>query len=505
MAAATGFADLPPPESPFVNTRQILLDYQKTWIADKSPVKICEKSARIGISWATALEATLTAAASKDAGGMDVWYVSYKQESAEEFLRDVEMWAKFLGAAGKKLGCTIVDDEDGDLLTYKARFASGFTVTAVSSKSNNLRGHGGLFILDEFAHMLDPEGVFKAAIRSRARLGRIIIISTHSGEDSYFNFLITEANKGRNKFSVHRIDIHDAVNDGMYRQICRDAGVKWTKEGEEEYVKELLALPGSAEEFECVPSSGEDDYFKQSTLTACISPLCRVIPLHLEAKFVDDYTPAERNAFILEWFAQNLEGPLRAEFSEGISYMGQDFARAPKGALSIVAYGRKNKFNTVLEARILLEMRGVPVDQQIKLAELSIRCMHNMQKFMIDATGNGLSLGEKMGDLFGKTRCEALTINEKAYAEMMPPLRSALEKREILIPADEDTLRDFRKVKTKQGKPVLPQLKMKTGGYRHGDAVVAVMLLNAAARIHVPIDYERVPGYRKNARSRQMQ
>ncbi len=42
-----------------------LLPYQQRWIADKSPLKIGEKSRRIGLTWAEASDDVLTAAAER--------------------------------------------------------------------------------------------------------------------------------------------------------------------------------------------------------------------------------------------------------------------------------------------------------------------------------------------------------------------------------------------------------------------------------------------------------
>ena len=41
------------------NPDDVLLPYQKIWIADDSPLKIAEKSRRTGITWAEAADATL--------------------------------------------------------------------------------------------------------------------------------------------------------------------------------------------------------------------------------------------------------------------------------------------------------------------------------------------------------------------------------------------------------------------------------------------------------------
>ncbi len=39
-----------------MNLGDVLLPYQKTWLGDKSPVKVVEKSRRIGLTWAQALD-----------------------------------------------------------------------------------------------------------------------------------------------------------------------------------------------------------------------------------------------------------------------------------------------------------------------------------------------------------------------------------------------------------------------------------------------------------------
>ena len=49
----------------------VLLPYQIRWLADESPIKVAEKSRRIGLTWTEAAASTLAAAASK---GMDTWY-----------------------------------------------------------------------------------------------------------------------------------------------------------------------------------------------------------------------------------------------------------------------------------------------------------------------------------------------------------------------------------------------------------------------------------------------
>ncbi|HBD0204310.1 TPA: hypothetical protein KGE55_005292, partial [Escherichia coli] len=47
----------------------VLLPYQKRWVADDSKLKIAEKSRRTGLTWAEAADAALTASLKKENGG----------------------------------------------------------------------------------------------------------------------------------------------------------------------------------------------------------------------------------------------------------------------------------------------------------------------------------------------------------------------------------------------------------------------------------------------------
>ena len=73
---------------------EVLLPYQKRWIADDSPLKIAEKSRRTGITWAEAADDALTGSMSAAAGGCDTFYVGTTKDMAREFIDACAMWAK---------------------------------------------------------------------------------------------------------------------------------------------------------------------------------------------------------------------------------------------------------------------------------------------------------------------------------------------------------------------------------------------------------------------------
>ena len=98
--------------------RNILLPYQRAWVADRSAVKVYEKSRRIGITWAEAADRALAAAASKP-GGMDSWYIGYNKDMAREFIDTTADWARRFNKAADAIEEIAIDDEDHDILSYR--------------------------------------------------------------------------------------------------------------------------------------------------------------------------------------------------------------------------------------------------------------------------------------------------------------------------------------------------------------------------------------------------
>ena len=82
---------------------EVLLGYQKRWIADESPLKIAEKSRRTGITWAEACDAVLCASTRRQDGGCNHFYVGSNKEMAREFIEAAAMWARVFNKAGSEI------------------------------------------------------------------------------------------------------------------------------------------------------------------------------------------------------------------------------------------------------------------------------------------------------------------------------------------------------------------------------------------------------------------
>lgn len=235
---------------------QMLLPYQRRWIEDKSRVKISVKSRRIGLSWADAYESVLTAVR----GVYDCWYLGYNQQMSEQYISDCAEWAGKIGAEFENQGVRIICDPDKDILIYRIRFASGCKISALSSKPTNLRAKKGRFILDEFAFHQNPDEVLKAALAALMWGGRVAIISTHNGINNEFNKIVERCKSGELTYSLHQTNLDDALNEGLYQQICKVQGIEWSQGAENDWRSQLFRDYGRSadEELLAIPSAGGD-------------------------------------------------------------------------------------------------------------------------------------------------------------------------------------------------------------------------------------------------------
>ncbi|HED4401088.1 TPA: hypothetical protein R4323_002587, partial [Pasteurella multocida] len=92
------------------NPMELLLGYQKRWIADDSQLKIAEKTRRCGLTWAEAADNALIASTRKSDGGSDVFYIGSNKEMAREYIDAVAMWAKAFNYAAGEIQEEVFED-----------------------------------------------------------------------------------------------------------------------------------------------------------------------------------------------------------------------------------------------------------------------------------------------------------------------------------------------------------------------------------------------------------
>ena len=487
----------------------VLLPYQARLLATTAAeqVVVCEKSRRIGMTWGIGSDAVLTAGAQKAAGGMDVLYIGFNLDMAQEFIDVCAMWAKAFMPAASAVEEFIFKDqtEDGadkNINAFRIRFASGFDIVALTSKPRSLRGRQGFVIFDEAAFHDELDEMLKAAMALLMWGGKVLVISTHDGADNPFNRLIADIRAGKRKGQIVRVTFDDAITDGLYERIALTTGAAATPEAKAAWIADIMAFYGedAEEELHCVPKKGSGAYISAAAVEACMSDAHHVARLACPAGF--ELRPAEeRRAFVQAFLDTEVIPHLARLDPERLTAMGEDFGRSSD--LTILAFGQERRDLSVV-VPLMIELKNMPIEQQFQIIEACLTVCTRFLGAKFDATGNGLGLAERCQERFGFDRIDAVKLSQGYYLENAPRVKKHFEDQTISLPSDVDLRDDMRVVKLVRGIPTIPDARDKG---RHGDAFVALMLLLAALKTeYQAASYDHVPrGGRRNDDSRSVQ
>ncbi len=464
----------------------VLMAYQQRWVADTAPLKVMEKSRRTGITWGEAADNVLTAAASRTAGGQNVYYIAYNQDMTIEYIQACAMWAKAFNHAATEIeeGLWDGDEEDKHIKTFTIRFpASGLRIVALTSRPSNLRGRQGTIVIDEAAFHPDLFELLKAALAMLIWGGRVHVISTHNGVENPFNELVDDIRAGRRKGAVHRVTFQEAVADGLYRRVCLRLGKEWTADEEAAWMADVYAFygAGAEEELDCVPANSGGAWLSRALIESRMSADTPVLRWECKPGFelLADHI---RAADCRDWLDAQMAPLLQALPTDAISFDGEDFGRS--GDLTVHVPLLQHQ-NLVRRVPFTVELRNVPFRQQ---EQVCFYLLDRLPRFMggaFDARGNGQFLAEVAMQRYGASRIQQVMLSESWYREHMPPVKAALEDGTLDgLPRDADVLADLRTVQVIKGVPRIPDTRT-TGedkGKRHGDAAVAVALAYFASR-----------------------
>ncbi|NOI14825.1 terminase large subunit domain-containing protein [Vibrio hepatarius] len=462
---------------------ELLLGYQKRWIADDSVLKIAEKSRRTGLTFAEAADSALTAGTAKGEGGTNVFYVGSNKEMAREFIDAVALWAKIFDKAAGEVQEDILNDEDKDILTFVIYFESGFKVQALSSNPSNLRGMQGTVIIDEAAFHERLAEVLKAALALTMWGSKVRLISTHNGIDNLFNQLIQDSRAGKKRYSVHTITLDHACAEGLYQRICQVTKQEWTQEKEDEWkanlLKDTATEEDALEEYYCVPKNGGGAYISRSyrERAACLD--VPVVRFTGSAAF-NLAGEGERMREMQEWLVENV-GPLLQSLPNNLRHaLGEDFAR--NGDLTVFA-PMTIQDDTKRTVPFLVELKNVPYKQQEQSLYYICDRLPRRDGIKLDATGNGNYLAEQAQYRYGE-EVEKVMLSVAYYREHMPSFKAAFEDDEIQLPKYEDVITDLGQIKIYRGVPGVDKTRTKgsDGNKRHGDSAIAIFLAYLASK-----------------------
>lgn len=385
------------------------LPYQVEWLNDISPIKLWDKSRRIGATYVQGYEDVVDLLTHK----YDVWFTSSDESAGEEYILYCKQWAELFDAGARYLGEVVIDSEK-NIKAMQIKFSNGKRISALSSNPKRFRSKGGKVILDEFAHHENARALWKAAKPATLWGFPIRIMSTHNGKSCLFYKFIESIRQGKLKWGMQQTDIYKAAYDGLVEKI---KGRPVTKEEIEEWIEEqrIDAFDEFTwlEEYCCQPVDEKSAFLSYEEIIACETEI--------------------------ELFDLSL---LRKQESvAGSWYLGIDIGR--KKDLTVIWMLDKNhKFHHTLNVHIL-EKTPFRVQMEIISNYLSHPAM---RRCCIDASGLGMQLAEDLKNMFG-SKVEPITFSGPVKEDLAYNLRKNFEDRSVSVPADQDIREDLHSVR----------------------------------------------------------
>jgi phage FluMu gp28-like protein len=484
----------PTPNHEAIDRADVLLPYQIRWLADEAPVKVAEKSRRIGLTWTEAAASALAASASK---GLDTWYLGYNHDMALEFIETAAAWARQFNKAAREIEQIAIDDERRDILAYRIRFSSGHKIVALSSRPSNLRGKQGRAVIDEAAFHDDLKGLLKAALAFTMWGGCVRVMSTHNGASSTFNELVNEIRAGRRPYSLHRVTLDEAISDGLYHRICMKLGLKWSSSGESDWRTRIFDEYGeeAEEELLCIPRASGGAFLSSVLIEARMREGVPVIRWEMPAEFAGR-PESERMRVTQDFCEERIAPELRELDPAAMSFIGEDFGRS--GDLTVI-WPLQLKGNTMRRTPFVIELRNIPFRQQEQVLFYVADRLPRFVAGAMDARGNGQYLAETAMQRYG-ARIRQVMLSTEWYRDNMPRYKAAFEDGMIELPRDAEILADHRAMVMEQGVARVAERRTTSaaGKQRHGDAAIAGALAYFASQAQVmQIAYQPAPGARR--------
>lgn len=384
-----------------INENRYFLRYQREWLRDESPVKIWEKSRRIGATYVQSYEDVRDCVLGHFPA---VWFSSADDTAAKEYIRYCLQWAEIFDAVVNE---GVIKKRNGQN-AYCINFFNGSRITALSSNPKSFRSKGGKVCLDEFAHHQHQQELWKAARPVITWGYPVRILSTHNGKLNLFYSFIEKIRCGELNWSIHRTDINDALKDGLLEKIF---GRK-VKQGEQFKWLEGLRTD-CADEY-----SWQEEY-----LCIPVDESTAFIPLDLIRRCTGN---------------QNRQ---KIRDTEPLCAAGIDVGRNHDMTVVWVLEKEEDYFYSI-DVR---QLRYMTFREQRWEIEKIINA-NNVISVCIDTTGLGMQLGEELSEKFGEKMVERFVFTSKSKSEIAYQIKSVMQEGRISIPDEKEIVESLHSV-----------------------------------------------------------
>ncbi len=420
------------------------LPYQEAWINDDSPLKVAEKSRRVGFTYASSYR--MFQKCMRRGKGFVQWVSSRDQLTAQELIRDyVAMWCKLANVAAKGLTGQDVEiiDTEKNITAFVCTFPNGARIVSLSSTPEAFAGKGGDVFLDEVDLHRDSGSLIDMAYPCIMWGNQLEMVSAYrvdGSKDTPFAKLVAAAKKDNPQHaSLHRVTIHDAVAQGLVEKINEKTGRAQTRE---EFLKKTRAgcrtKAAWESQFECKVQDAGGKLLSTQQISACeLSPdeIARIEETNPNAQRFAGYDVARR---------------VHASAYHEYIKVGHCLYLVERKTFHKMEFSAQEKF-----LRGKMQRRDRPIS-----------------RLAIDSSGLGMQMAENLAKAF-PGRVDQVNLESHRRHEICMLFRDRVENRKAFFPEDDILREDF-------GAPTL------------------VSAANGALRVHVP-QFENAEGEQSHA------
>jgi phage FluMu gp28-like protein len=390
--------------------------YQRRWLDDSSLIKVWEKSRRIGATYTQAYEDVRDIVTKKQyTPGRPitrVYFSTKDTEAGKEYIEYCLKYAKVFNAVARDAGIQVIDEIDG----VKARvldFANDGKIIALSSAPTAFNSKGGKIVWDEAALHKDQRQMWSGASPAAVVWGYPIrILSTHKGKSTLFFRFCDNTRKLKNDWSLHRVTILDAVDDGLYDKV---AGRPTTAEERAEYIDRVRS------------SCQDEDIFREDYMAEPVDGTTAYITYDMIDSVVSDGVPKTLGELAV---------------TDNALYAGWDIGRERDLSVIVVL----EEVHDFLCARIVKTFDRVKFSDQKAWLDDVMR-LPTLRRLCIDKTGMGIPLTEEAQEKYGGYRVEGVTFTSGSKEVLAVDTRNKIEDRRLILPDNDDLKKSIHSIK----------------------------------------------------------
>jgi phage FluMu gp28-like protein len=224
-----------------------LYPYQQHWFLDRSRFKIGQFARQTGKTFTTTLELVDDCFETEARGGRTRWVIlSRGERQAKEAMEEgVKKHCQAYGLAIREIEGSVKGPGSERYTMLEAELPGGSRITALPANPDTARGFAANVFLDEFAFHADSRKIWAALFPVISNGYKLRVTSTPNGKGNKFYELMTDPSLD-SVWSLHRVDIHQAVKDGLPRDVTAlkqalNDDDAWAQEFELQWLDEAAA------------------------------------------------------------------------------------------------------------------------------------------------------------------------------------------------------------------------------------------------------------------------